>query len=220
MTEGKKKNEKEGKIRISILIFIYTIHFADLKMYTKFENTGPNRSPEICDRNFLWREKKRTNKGTDKQYVAVFFVTQYNSSLSSFVLKFQNPKSSSCCENVGKKCPYLLYKSDRRKKEKLKQEGKMRISISIFINTMYFAYLRVYTKFETLAPIGTEKSVTEISIGEKDNKGTDKQYVFFFVTQYNSSLSSFVPNFRNLIQVVAEKSLTENKVYRQRDKQN
>ena len=33
----------------------------------------------------------------------------------------------------------------------------------------------------------------------------------FFVTQYNSSLSSFVPNFRILSQVVAEKSLTEKK---------
>ena len=33
----------------------------------------------------------------------------------------------------------------------------------------------------------------------------------FFVTQYNSSLTSFVPNFRILTQVVAEKSLTEKK---------
>ena len=32
-----------------------------------------------------------------------------------------------------------------------------------------------------------------------------------FVTQYNSPLSSFVPNFRILTQVVAEKSLTEKK---------
>ena len=31
----------------------------------------------------------------------------------------------------------------------------------------------------------------------------------FFVKQYNSSLSSFVPNSRILSQVVAEKSLTE-----------
>ena len=42
------------------------------------------------------------------------------------------------------------------------------------------------------------------------NKGTDKQYVA--VTQYNSSLSSFVPNIRILTQVVAEKSLTEKNV--------
>ena len=33
----------------------------------------------------------------------------------------------------------------------------------------------------------------------------------FFVTQYNLPLSSFVPNFRALNEVVAEKSLTEKK---------
>ena len=33
-----------------------------------------------------------------------------------------------------------------------------------------------------------------------------------FVTQYNSSLSSFVPNFRALSQGVAEKSLTEKRL--------
>ena len=35
----------------------------------------------------------------------------------------------------------------------------------------------------------------------------------FFVTQFNSSLSSFVPNYRILSQVVAEKSLTEKNVH-------
>ena len=37
--------------------------------------------------------------------------------------------------------------------------------------------------------------------------------IFFFATQYNSSLSSFVPNFGILTQVVAEKSLTEKDVH-------
>ena len=44
------------------------------------------------------------------------------------------------------------------------------------------------------------------------------QYVAVFVTQYNSSLSSFVPNFRIRSQVVAEKSLTEKKSL-QKDRQ-
>ena len=35
------------------------------------------------------------------------------------------------------------------------------------------------------------------------------KYVAVFVTQYNSSLSSFVQNFRIISEVVAEKSLTE-----------
>ena len=39
------------------------------------------------------------------------------------------------------------------------------------------------------------------------------QYVAVFVTQYNSPLSSFLPNFRILSQLVAEKSLTEKNVY-------
>ena len=37
--EGKIKNlKKEGKMRISTLVFIYTIHFAYLKVFTKFHN--------------------------------------------------------------------------------------------------------------------------------------------------------------------------------------
>ena len=39
VTEGKIENlKKEGKMRISTLIFIYTIHCAYLKVYTKFHN--------------------------------------------------------------------------------------------------------------------------------------------------------------------------------------
>ena len=45
-------------------------------------------------------------------------------------------------------------------------------------------------------------------------------WLFFFVTQYDSSLSSFVPNCRALSQVVAEKSLTEKKfTYKQTNRQ-
>ena len=37
VTEGKIENlKKEGKMGVSILIFIHTIHFAYLKVYTKF----------------------------------------------------------------------------------------------------------------------------------------------------------------------------------------
>ena len=37
--EGKIKNlKKEGKMRISTLLFIYTIHSAYLKVFTKFHN--------------------------------------------------------------------------------------------------------------------------------------------------------------------------------------
>ena len=66
VTEGKIESlKKEGKLWISFLIFIYTIHLAYLKVNTKFENTGFNMSLEICDTNFHWREITTTNKGTD-----------------------------------------------------------------------------------------------------------------------------------------------------------
>ena len=52
------KIEKKAKMSFSIFIFIYTIHLAYLKVYTKFENTGSNRSREICLRNFHWIERK------------------------------------------------------------------------------------------------------------------------------------------------------------------
>ena len=54
------------------------------------------------------------------------------------------------------------------KNENLKKEGKMRISILISIYTVHFAFLKVYTKFKRLAPIGAEKSVAEFFIGEKE----------------------------------------------------
>ena len=45
VTEGKIENlKKEGEMRISILIFIYTLHLAYLKVYTKSKSTGSNRS--------------------------------------------------------------------------------------------------------------------------------------------------------------------------------
>ena len=43
VTEGKNENLKnEGKMRISILIFIYTMHFAYPKVNTKFHNPKLN----------------------------------------------------------------------------------------------------------------------------------------------------------------------------------
>ena len=43
VTEGNIENlKKEVKVRVSILTFIYTIHFAYLKVYTKFHNPKSN----------------------------------------------------------------------------------------------------------------------------------------------------------------------------------
>ena len=57
LTEG--KIEKEAKMSFSMFIFIYAIHLAYLKVYTKFENTGSNRSQEICDKDIFIGEKEK-----------------------------------------------------------------------------------------------------------------------------------------------------------------
>ena len=54
--------------------------------------------------------------------------------------------------------------------EQFKKEGKTRINILNFIYTIQSAYLKVYTKIVTLAPIEAEKSVTEIPLESKKNE--------------------------------------------------
>ena len=49
-----------------------------------------------------------------------------------------------------------------------KKKGKISISNLMVIYTIHFLYLKVYANLRTLAHIGAEKSVTEISIGEKE----------------------------------------------------
>ena len=65
MTEGKIENlKKEGKMRISTLISIYTIHFAYLKVYAKFHNPKSSSCRENCDKKrpyVLYRSDRRKN---------------------------------------------------------------------------------------------------------------------------------------------------------------
>ena len=98
----------------------------------------------------------------------LFLVTQYNSSLSRFVPNFRI-LSQVVTEKTLAKTVHMCYIGVTEGKiENLNKEGQMRISILIFIYTVHFAYLKVYTKFENLALIRDEKSVTEIFIGEKE----------------------------------------------------
>ena len=171
----------------------------------------------------IWEKEKWRNKGTDKQYVAVFCYTIQLITIK-LCTKFQNPNPSSCWEIFDRK--KKVYRQTNRQTDKPTNIITEKAKLIYPLYTSYRGYKHspmCTQNFETLAPIGAEKSVTEISIWEKEkwrNKGTDKQYVaVFFVTQYNSSLSSFVPNFRILTQVVAEQPLTEKKVYRQTNRQ-
>ena len=84
----------------------------------------------------------------------------------------------------------------------------MSFSVFIFIYTIHFAYLKVYINLKTLAPIGAEKSVLEISIGTKEkwtNKGTDMQYVAVFCYAIQLNTIKLWTKF----QAVAEKYFTK-----------
>ena len=52
------KTEKEGKMSFSIFIFVYTIHLAYLKVYTKFENTGSNSVERSATEIFIGEKEK------------------------------------------------------------------------------------------------------------------------------------------------------------------
>ena len=57
--DGKmEKMEKDGKIDLIILVFCPTIYLASLKEYKKSEDSCSQRSREICNRKFDWRERK------------------------------------------------------------------------------------------------------------------------------------------------------------------
>ena len=124
VTEG--KIEREGKTSFSIFIFIYTILLAYLKVYTKFENTGFNRSREICGRNFHWREEKNEQIKELICYMWLFFfVTQYNSSLSSFVPNFRILSQVVAEKTLTEKNVHMYYiRVTEGKNEKLKKKAK------------------------------------------------------------------------------------------------
>ena len=74
-----------------------------------------------------------------------YFVTQYNKLLSSFVPNFRILTQVVAEKSLTEKMSICIIQE--RKKEKLKKEGKMRISILISIYTVHIAFLKVYTKF-------------------------------------------------------------------------
>ena len=67
--------------------------------------------------------------------------------------KFQNPWCSCSWEIFDKNFPRYYIGVRDGKKEKKKEKAKINLSILIFFPTIYLATLKLYTKFEALAPI-------------------------------------------------------------------
>ena len=154
---------------MSILIFIYTIHFDYLKVYTKSETLAAIGANKSVTEIFIGEKEKWTDKGTDKQYVAAFFVTQYNSSLSSFVPNFRIltqvvAEKSLTEQNVN--MYYIRVTEGKMNNWKKKTNEDKHLNFHSH-NTLCLPE-GVHKIWKTLAPIGVEKSVTEISVGEKE----------------------------------------------------
>ena len=75
-------------------------------------------------------------------------VTQYNYSLSSFVLNFRNLTQVVAAKFLTEKNDhnYFMYYIRVKKRKKMRNDRKMRISILIPIYTVHFAFRKVYTK--------------------------------------------------------------------------
>ena len=114
----------------------------------------------------------------------LFFVTQCNSSLSSFVPNFTILSQVVAEKSLQKKMSISNYIRETKGKMKNWKKKAKQGWASKFSFTQYTLPIWKCTQnLKTLAPIGAEKSVTEISIGEKEkwtNKGTDKQFVAVF----------------------------------------
>ena len=68
VTEGKIENlKKEVKMKVITLIFIYTIHFAYLKVYTKFHNPKSIVTEEILTKNVHMCYKGVTERKIEKE---------------------------------------------------------------------------------------------------------------------------------------------------------
>ena len=78
-----------------------------------------NRSWEICDSNFHWRERKMNKKETDKWYVDVLFCYTIQFITIKLCNKIQNPNSSSCWEIFDRKKIKTNRQTLLQKKQKL-----------------------------------------------------------------------------------------------------
>ena len=99
VTEGKIKNlKKEGKMRISTLIFINTIVFAYLKVYTKFHNPKSSncwdngrKMSNMCYKGVI--EGKIEKEGKMRFSIFIFICTLHLAYLKAYI-KFENTGSN------------------------------------------------------------------------------------------------------------------------------
>ena len=89
------------------------------------------------------------NKGTDKQYVAVFLLHNSTHHYQAFYQNFRILNQWVAEIFFDRKNVHMYFIGvTERKFEKLEKRRQMKISILISVYTILFAYLKVYTKFK------------------------------------------------------------------------
>ena len=111
VTGGKIENlKKEGKMRISTLIFIYTIHFAYLKVYTKFHNPKSSSCWENSDKKRIYvTEGKIEKEGKMSFSIFIFIYTIHLAYLKVYTI-FESTGS-----NIGAERSATEFSLERKK---------------------------------------------------------------------------------------------------------
>ena len=139
--EKKENWKKKTKINHRILVFFPTVYLNPLKVYTKFEDSGCNRSTEFCEKSFIGEKEKWTNKGNDESSMLILFYTiqQVIPNIRTIV---QNPRRNSSLEIFYANSPMYYIGVRDGKKEKWKKMVKINLSILVFCPTIYLATLK------------------------------------------------------------------------------
>ena len=128
----KWKIEKEGKNN-------HSIYLATLKVYTKFEYSGCNRSWECCDNIFLFeRKKKWTKKSLISSSTLILFYT-IQQVISNICTKFQNlgavvPEKSLKQTSLSNTLEWEMEKRQMKKYDKNKSQHLGFLSHNILVH--------------------------------------------------------------------------------------
>ena len=197
--------EKEGKNKSQHLGFLSYNILGHSQGVQEIWRLSLIKAEKSVSENLIGEKKNGQIKGMIKG--GRFSLTQYKS-YPTFV-----PNFKILGKVVPEKSLTQIFQCITLERWKKGKGGKINLSILGFLSHNALGHSEGVYKLWRLALIGAEKSVTEILIGEKEKrtKGNGKQEEADYLTQYKS-YPTFVPNFKIVGAVIAEKSLTKKKV--------
>ena len=138
--EEEKYRKNNSKINLSTFVLYSATYLVVLIMYTTFEDSSTHRCWAGIMEKFIGKKKKMTNKGNDKQWVAVSLIhstTNHYQAIKSWVKLFQ--------WNMWRKFSICITYDREMEKPNKKMKAKQIISIVMILHTIHMANLQVYT---------------------------------------------------------------------------